>query len=174
MILLFLFVYALAGWKFGNWKEFHSFYPTLLFFIIGDLLSQFLLFDFSMWEFQPADPLAHSFKLNHTFIALLKMIIQYTATVAIYIGRLPETLSRTVLWVLFWTLIYGITEGLTHYVGIMTYHNGWHFGWDIAFNLMMFTMLIVHHKRPLLAWAVSFPIVIGLWIIFDVPYTVLK
>ncbi|MEL3974140.1 hypothetical protein AAEO50_17790 [Rossellomorea oryzaecorticis] len=174
MIIVFLFLYALAGWKFGAWKEFQSFYPTLLFFIIGDLLSQFLLYDYSMWEFQPADHLSQTLNLNHTIIALLKMMIQYTATVAIFIGRLPETLLRRILWVFFWTGIFGATEGLSHYYGIMTYHHGWHFGWDIAFNVMMFSMLIIHHKKPLYAWAASIPVIIGLWMIFNVPYTVLK
>ncbi|WP_175988571.1 CBO0543 family protein [Bacillus sp. Marseille-Q1617] len=174
MTIVFLLTYALAGWKFGNWKEFHSFYPTLLFFIIGDLLSQFLLFEYSMWKFHAADPFSQSLKLNHTIIALLKMMIQYTVTVAIFIGRLPETLPKRILWVLLWTGIYGTTEGLSFLLGMMTYHHGWHFGWDLVFNIMMLTMLVIHHKKPIYAWIASFPVIVGLWIIFDVPYSVLK
>jgi hypothetical protein len=174
MTIIFLLLFAAAGWRFGIWKEFQSFYPTLLFFIIGDLLSQFLLYDYSMWEFHPVGTLAKSLNLNHTTIALLKMMVQYPATVAIFIGRLPDTFRGKILWVLFWTAIFGTTEGLTHQAGIMTYHNGWHFGWDIAFNIMMFTMLIIHYKRPIYAWIATIPIIIGLWILFDVPYSVLK
>jgi hypothetical protein len=174
MIIVLLLFFVAAGWRFGNWKEFHLFYPTLLFFIIGDLLSQFLLYDYSMWEFQPVGPLDKSLNLNHTTIALLKMLIQYTATIAIFIGRLPETLRGRILWVLFWTAIFGTTEGLFQLAGNMAYYHGWHFGWDIAFNIMMFSLLIIHHKRPIYAWIISAPIIIGLLFLFDVPYSVFK
>ncbi|WP_064092330.1 CBO0543 family protein [Rossellomorea aquimaris] len=174
MILTLLFIYIFIGWKFGNWKEFHSYYSTILFFIIGDLLSQFLLYDYSMWKFQAISELDQSLKLNHTLISLLKMIVQYTVTVAIFIGRLPSSLLKKVIWVGIWTGIFAITEGFTHFIGIMTYHHGWHFGWDLIFNVMMLSVLIIHHKRPIVAWIISFPIVLFLWFYFDVPYSVMK
>ncbi|MHA7136026.1 CBO0543 family protein [Rossellomorea arthrocnemi] len=174
MILAFLLCYALLGWKFGNWKDFYSYYPTLLFFIIGDLLSQYLLYDYSMWQFQTVTALGDHINLNHTIISLSKMVVQYTATIAIFIGRLPSTIRGKVIWVMLWTCIYGVTEGLSHIFGMMTYHNGWHFGWDILFNIMMLTVLIVHHKNPLVGWIISIPIILFLWIYFDVPYSVLK
>ncbi|UXH45649.1 hypothetical protein [Rossellomorea vietnamensis] len=174
MILIFLLAYAFLGWKFGNWKDFYSYYPTLLFFIIGDLLSQFLLFDYSMWEFRTVTPFGDSLHLNHTIISLSKMAIQYTVTIAIFIGRLPSGSWGRVGWILLWTGIYGLTEGLSHLIGMMTYHNGWHFGWDLLFNLMMFTVLIVHHKNPVLGWIISIPIILFLMIHFHVPYSALK
>ena len=171
---MFLLVYAFLGWKFGNWKDFNRYYPTILFFIIGDLLSQFLLFDYSMWEFHAVTSLDQQFKLNHTLISLLKMLIQYTVTISIFIGRKPKTFLRKVLWVGVWTSIYGFNEGIAHYLGMLTYDNGWNFGWDILFNVLMFTVLLIHYKRPLMAWIFSVPIILGLWIIFNVPYSALK
>ncbi|PFA69349.1 hypothetical protein CN378_03980 [Bacillus sp. AFS015802] len=174
MILIFLLIYVILGWRFGNWKKFYSYYPTLLFFIIGDLLSQFLLFNYSMWEFRPATPLGDSLHLNHTIISLSKMAVQYTVTIAIFIGRLPSSTSGKLYWILLWTGVYGLTEGISHVLGMMTYHNGWHYGWDILFNLMMFTVLIIHHKNPILGWVISFPIILFLFIYLDVPYSALK
>ncbi|MGM0753547.1 MAG: CBO0543 family protein [Bacillota bacterium] len=174
MIFVFLLCYALLGWKFGNWKEFYSYYPTLLFFIIGDLLSQFLLYDYSMWEFQTVTAFGDHINLNHTLISLCKMAVQYTATIAIFIGKLPSSFQGKVAWIMLWTGIYGVGEGLSHGLGMMTYHNGWHFGWDILFNIMMFTVLIVHHKSPIIGWIISFPIIFFLWLYFDVPYSALK
>ncbi|TMU88004.1 hypothetical protein FGG79_07815 [Bacillus sp. BHET2] len=174
MILLFLLFYAIIGWKFGNWKDFLSYYPTLLFFIVGDLLSQFLLYDYSMWKFKTITPFVFPIHLNHTLISLSKMAIQYTATVSIFIGRLPNTILGKMWWILLWTGIYGLTEGLAHILGMMTYHNGWHFGWDLFFNVLMFTVLIIHHKNPLIGWIVSFPIIIFLLLHFNVPYSVMK
>ncbi|WP_201715208.1 hypothetical protein [Rossellomorea arthrocnemi] len=174
MILFLLLVYVFLGWRFGNWKEFYSYYPTLLFFIIGDLLSQFLLYDYSMWEFRTITPFGDSIHLNHTLISLSKMVIQYTVTITIFIGRLPSSKLGKLCWIILWTGIYGLTEGISHLLGMMTYHNGWHYGWDILFNLMMFTVLIVHHKNPILGWIISFPIILFLFIFFDVPYSALK
>jgi hypothetical protein len=174
MILAFLLCYILLGWKFGNWKDFYSYYPTLLFFIIGDLLSQFLLYDYSMWKFQTITPFGNHINLNHTIISLSKMVVQYTSTISIFIGRLPSTFRGKLAWILLWTGIYGVTEGLSYVFGMMTYHNGWHLGWDILFNIMMFTVLIVHHKSPIVGWIISIPIILFLWIYFDIPYSVLK
>ena len=174
MILILLLVYALFGLKYGNWKDFYSYYPTLLFFIIGDLISQFLLYDYPMWQFKTVTPFGDSIHLNHTIISLCKMVVQYTATIAIFIGRLPSTGWGKTGWVFLWTGIYGLTEGISHALGIMTYHNGWHYGWDILFNLMMFTVLIVHHKNPLIGWIISFPIIVFLFLYFNVPFSALK
>jgi len=172
-ILLFV-IYGVVGWKYGNWKEFKSFYPTLLFLIIGDLLYQFLLYNHTMWKFNTVGGIEEFFNLNHTIIALGKMAIQYPVTIAIFLGRLNPNLSKQIFSVLLWSGIYAVNEWVAHITGILTYHNGWGFGWDVAFNLMMFTMLLIHHKNPLWAWFLTLPTVLGLWWIFDVPYTVLK
>ncbi|WP_456271331.1 CBO0543 family protein [Bacillus sp. AK031] len=174
MSILLLSIYIIAGIKYGEWKNFKEYYPTLLYFIIGDLLSQFLLFDYSLWEFHPMDDADRLAGLNHTFIALAKMGIQYTATVAIFIGRLPESIGKQFLAVLLWTTIYGLNEYVAHSLGGLSYHRGWGFGWDILFNLMMFTMLIIHYRKPLFAWILTFPVIVGLWLIFDIPLDVLK
>jgi hypothetical protein len=174
MNIIILILYLVAGIKYGKWSKFEEFYPTILFFIIGDLLSQFLLFNHSLWMFHPMDRLDRSFHLNHTFIALLKMGIQYTVTVAIFIGRLPEGLGKQAMMVFLWTVIFGLNEYITHFFGGLSYHRGWNFGWDIIFNVLMLTMLVIHYKKPLLAWILTIPIIITLWLIFDVPLAIIK
>jgi hypothetical protein len=174
MSIIILVLYILAGIKYGNWSKLNEYYSTILFFILGDLLSQFLLYDHSLWMFHPMDKLDRMFNLNHTLIALLKMAVQYTMTVAIFIGRLQEGFGKQALMVLFWTVIYGLNEYLANLWGGLSYHRGWGFGWDIVFNIMMLTMLIIHYKKPLLAWILTVPIIITLWLIFDIPFEVLK
>ncbi|WP_173105349.1 hypothetical protein [Bacillus sp. KH172YL63] len=127
-----------------------------------------------MWEFRTITPFEDHVYLNHTIISISKMVVQYTATIAIFIGRLPHTTKGMIGWIWLWTAVYGLTEGLAHVLGMMTYHHGWHFGWDLLFNVMMFTVLLIHHKNPLIAWIVSCPIIIFLLMHFDVPYAVLK
>ncbi|WLD93674.1 CBO0543 family protein [Alkalihalobacillus sp. AL-G] len=172
-ILLFI-VYGLIGLKFGKWKNFNVFYPTLLFFIIGDLLYQFLLFEHTMWMFHPVGLIDKWFHLNHTLIVLGKMMIQYPVTIAIFLAQMPSDNTNKLLWVGLWSGIYAVFEGVAQLSGILTYHRGWHYGWDLIFNVIIFSMLLLHHKKPLIAWFLCIPIILGLWWIFDVPFSVLK
>ncbi|MGG1674749.1 CBO0543 family protein [Neobacillus sp. NRS-1170] len=172
-VILFI-VYGFIGWKFGNWKEFKSLYPTLLFLIIGDFLSQFLLFDYTMWMFRPLGPLDNFFHLNHTLIALGKMLIQYPVTIAVFLGRMNPNKKSLLISIVLWSVIYSITEKVAQISGILTYHHGWNYGWDLVFNVMIFLMLFIHYKKPVLAWVLVVPIILGLWWIFDVPFSVLK
>lgn len=174
MNIILLTLYAFIGWKYGNWKEFKSFYPTLLFLIIGDLLYQFLLYDHTMWKFHAVGRIEEQLNFNHTIIALSKMAIQYPVTIAVFLGRLSYNKKQQILSILLWSGIYILTGWTAHVSGVLRYYNGWSFGWDVLFNLMMFTMLFIHHKKPLLAWILTVPIVLGLWWIFEVPYAVLK
>jgi hypothetical protein len=172
-VILFI-LYIFIGWKFGNWKDFNNYYSTLLFLIIGDFLYQFILFNHPLWKFNPKGSIDYSLKLNHTLIALGKMLIQYPVTIAVFLGRMSSERKKQVLMIVLWIGIYVITEGIAHITGVLTYHNGWNIGWDIAFNVMMFPMLLLHYKRPFIAWILVVPIVLGLWWIFDVPFSVLK
>ncbi|MFE8699657.1 CBO0543 family protein [Cytobacillus sp. FJAT-54145] len=172
-IILFI-IYGYIGWKYGNWKDFSRYYPSLLFFIIGDLLYQFLLFDHTMWKFKPLGFIDEGLQLNHSLIALGKMAIQYPVTLSIFLGRLSSEKSKQILSIFLWTGIYGITECIAHTTGIMTYHHGWNYGWDLVFNVIMFSMLLLHYKKPYVAWLLVLPTIIGFWWIFDVPFSVLK
>ena len=174
MSIIFFIIYGFFGWKYGNWKEFRKYYPTLLYFIIGDFLYQFLLFDHTMWLFHPVGQIEKALHFNHTIIALGKMAIQYPVTIAIFLGRLNSNAKERVLSIFLWIGIYAITQVIAHFFGGITYHNGWNFGWDLIFNSVMFPLLLLHYSKPLYAWILTLPVVLGLWWIFDVPYSVLK
>ncbi|MED1466932.1 CBO0543 family protein [Bacillus salipaludis] len=175
MNAIFAIIYVYIGWKFGKWKDFNRYYPTLLFFIIGDLLYQFLLFNHSMWMFHPYGRIDEWIKLNnHTLIALTKMVIQYPVTIAIFLGRMSSNKMHQIFSIVLWSGIYTFNESIANFLGVITYHNGWNFWWDGAFNVMMFSMLLLHYKNPLLAWILSVPVILGLWGIFDIPFSILK
>lgn len=174
MTVLFLLTYVVVGWKYGNWENFSRLYPTLLFLIIGDLLYQFLFFDYSMWMFHPVGFIDEWFGLNHTMIALGRMIIQYPVTIALFLGRMKANKKNQLFSVILWVGIFSIIQMMFHIMGGLTYQNGWNYAWDCAFTAMLFSMLLFHHKKPFFAWVLTVLIVVGLWLIFDVPFTVLK
>ncbi|WP_426861129.1 CBO0543 family protein [Cytobacillus gottheilii] len=168
MYILSNILYIAAAYKWGDWKNWKQYYPTILFFIIGDFLYNFLLYEKSMWLF-------HDIVLpNHTLITIFTMVLSYTATVLIYVGRRPEGRGKRSLWFLLWVGIYLLVEYVNSIFGFITYHNGWNFWWSAMFTLMIFFILPVHHKRPLLAWLISILFIVTLLSIFDVKLSELK
>ncbi|MBM4761032.1 CBO0543 family protein [Bacillus sp. B15-48] len=161
-------LYALAGYKWGDWRNWQQYYPTILFFIIGDLLYNFLLYNKSMWVF-------HDLLLpNHTTITLLAMVVSYSATVLIYLGKFPSGWTKRFLWFWLWMGIYLIFEYVNYLLGFITYHHDWNFPWSIIFTGIIFIMLPIHHRRPIIAWAISIVIILSLLMIFDVKLSDMK
>ena len=104
MYILINTFYLIAGYKWGDWRNWKQYYPTILFFILGDFLYNFLLYKESMWLF-------HDLILpNHTTITILAMVVTYSATVLIYLGRFPKGWKKRLLWFLLWTGIYLCAE----------------------------------------------------------------
>ncbi|MGM0876239.1 MAG: CBO0543 family protein [Bacillota bacterium] len=162
MYILINGLYLIAGFIWGDWRNWKEYYPTILFFIVGDFLYNFLLYNKSMWVF-------HDLVLpNHTLITILAMTVSYSATVLIYLGRFPNGLKKRTLWFFIWSGIFLIIEYINNKLGFITYHNGWNMLWSIIFTGIIFLILPIHHKRPLLAWGLSIVFILSLLTIFDV------
>jgi hypothetical protein len=168
MYILINILYLLVAYKWGDWKNWKLYYPTILFFIMGDLLYNFLLYEKSMWLF-------HDVILpNHSTITILAMVVSYSATVLIYIGKFPVGWMNRSLWFLLWVGIYMCAEYLNSKLGFITYHNGWNMWWSVLFTGIIFFILPIHHKRPLFAWLLSLIIIVSLLSIFDVKISDMK
>jgi hypothetical protein len=154
-------VFLLAAIKWGDWRRWKEYYPTILFFIIGDLLQNFILYNHWMWTYQETIFAEHILK-NHTIISLMIMFIVYPSTVLIYLGRFPQVRWKQMLWIGFWISLYlGVEYINLKYLHLIRHHNGWTLQWSLLFNIIMFFMLKLHMKKPLLVWILSF-----LWILF--------
>jgi hypothetical protein len=174
MHFIFNALFLIAGWKWGDWKRWRDYYPTILFFICGDFLHNFLLYNYPMWTYEESI-LGESILSNHTFISLMIMFVVYPSTILIYLGRFPNTKGKQFLWYSLWVFIYSLTEFINYrYLSLIHHHNGWTIGWSILFNMIMFFMFWVHHKNPLLALGISAIWVIFLWNVFDVPVRTLR
>ncbi|WP_281368214.1 CBO0543 family protein [Neobacillus endophyticus] len=161
-------LYTIAGLIWGNWRNWKRYYPTILFFVIGDFLYNFLLYKKSMWVF-------HDLIIpNHTTITILSMVFSYTATVLIYLGKFPKGWAKRFLWFLLWVGIYLTVEFVDYKLGFITYHNGWSFRWSVFFTAIIFFILPIHYKNPLLAWLLSIVIIIVLLNIFGIKVNDMK
>ena len=173
MHTLFSTLLMIASLKWGDWKNFRQYYPTFLFFIVGDLSYQYLLYNKSMWQFHPI--LVDTFILpNHTIISFSKMILVYGATLSIFLGHFPQRRKKQITWILLWVLVYSLFETVNLSIGGISHHNGWSLGWSLYFNILMFSVLGIHHFRPILAWILSGINILFLWHMFDLSITIFK
>jgi hypothetical protein len=151
--------FLLAAWKWGDWRNWQKYYPTILYFIMGDLLNNFVNFKRHFWFYHG------NILPNHTIVSLLIMFVTYPATVLIYLGEFPkDSILKKVLWWGLWVFAYAGIEFINErYLNLISYDNGWNFGWSVLFNMFIFILLRVHQVKPVLAWAIS--IVYGLFLV---------
>ncbi|UGB28765.1 CBO0543 family protein [Metabacillus sp. B2-18] len=169
MHLIFNGLFFIAGIIWGDWRNWRKYHSTILFLWFGDLLYNFLCHDYKMWEYKE-NIFGVDLLPNHTVISLLIMFVAYPSSVLLYLGRFPMGKIKIVLWVLFWVFLFSIIEYINlRYLELITHHNGWIIGWSVLFNTIIFPMLWLHYRYPIIALLASIPIVFFFVIYFHVP-----
>lgn len=167
--------FLLAGWKWGDWRNWKKYYPTILFFITGDLLYNYLLYNYPMGKFHPSFDKA--ILPNHTLISLAVEFISFPVKVLIYLGNYPEHKSKVMqfFYVLTWVILFTTFEFTSINIwGGLSHHNGWNILCTFFSYFVIFVMLRLHQNRPLLAWTVSLGIITFLMYYFNVPIGKMK
>ena len=170
--LLYGAIYIGAVLRWGDLKNWKKYYSSILFFMVGDLLYQFLFFNHSMWVYVPIGNDVNW--ARHTHISLLIMLIKYPATIFMFLGNLPERRGKRFYYIVGWTGLYFVNESLDLKLGGIRYMNGWNLGWSTLFSFVMFNILALHYKYPLLAWMAAVLFTITLWKIFGLHGDFLK
>ena len=160
----------LLGWKLGNWRKIEKYYPTILFLIIGDLLYNIFTYSDPTWSYNK-----NWIFPNHTLANLWIMITVYPATVMIYLFHFPKKKRKQIFYIIFWVILYVIAEifGL-HVFNFIDHFNGWNMWWSLLFDIILFVMLYIHYKRPLLAWGLSIIVIIFFLNVFNVNLHILN
>jgi hypothetical protein len=164
----FVIFFIILGLVFGVWKHWNEYYPTLLFWIIGNLLYNTLLYHYRVWEFVPVG-IDHFFLPTHTVVSVAISFIIYPFVIPVFLGRFPKTLFKKACWIMVWALIFQIVETIAYIKHSMAHHYGWSLGWSFIFNSVTFTLLPIHKWKPWVAWLLSSLFIIFLWLIFLPP-----
>ncbi|MFA1710487.1 CBO0543 family protein [Peribacillus frigoritolerans] len=174
MHFVFTVLFLLAGIKWGNWRRWRDYYPTILFFIIGDLLYSCLLYNHQLWAYQEIFFGVHILR-NDLIISLIIMFLAYPSTIMIYLGRFPQSKRKQSFWIAFWVILYSSIELINlKYLDLINHYNGWNIWWSVLFNIFMFSILRIHFKKPLLAWGVSIVWILILWNVLNIPIEKIK
>lgn len=174
MHLLLNSLFLLAAVKWGDWKNWRTYYPTWLFFIGGDLFKNALLHDHRFWSYKESI-FGNRILFGHLIIDILIMTIAYSSTLLIYLGRFPAQRLKQIFWIILWVSLYCLIEFINlRYLNLIEHHNGWNMYWSILFNLVMFPALKIHVEKPLIAWLISILFLSFLLKVFEVPSWVFK
>lgn len=151
-----------AAYKWGDWKNWSKYYPTMLFMGMGDLIYNLVFFNKKLWTFNPGS-------LNPIFGELLVIFTIFSCTVLIFLSHFPKTLFKQFQYVTLWAIIYIIVEIILSNIGMQYNENGWNIWWSLLHNFYQFPLLAIHFKRPYLAWFLAITILIIIMRVFEVP-----
>ncbi|MGE5390893.1 MAG: CBO0543 family protein [Deltaproteobacteria bacterium] len=150
-----------AALRWGDWRNWQRYHSTMMFLIMGNLLYNFLYFGHRLWEYNP----------NHIITELLINFIVLPSTVLILLTNYPNTLRQKFVKALKYVTVYFLFELAYFYHGLISYHNGWNLWYSLLWLCMMFPILLLHHKKPLQAYAISILVFIVMMIYFPPNWT---
>ena len=161
------FVLMFAAWRWGDWRHWRKYLPSIQFFIGGDMLYNLLCRNHLVWDY-PHPP---NLFTNHLINNLVYMLLLYPTFTLIYLYRYPygKSVMKQIVYILAWIVAWLAFElyMITH--GLCVYHYGWTYGWSTFFACVMVSMIRLHHTRPLMGYILSVPFTVFLLLWFHVP-----
>ncbi|WP_042355884.1 CBO0543 family protein [Bacillus rubiinfantis] len=162
MYLLFVLgVYIIFAKLFVDWKRWREFYPTIQFYIICNLLYNFIFYQHTLWRYKAVTVPW----LNHTLIEIAFSFFILPVVLLIYLQYFPKGYKKY-LYVGIWIAYFSLIEYLFMKKGLFIYEHGWNIWWSTLFNLITFMIIRLHYKNTLLAYLISIPIIFILLLFF--------
>ncbi|AET65784.1 hypothetical protein Desor_0026 [Desulfosporosinus orientis DSM 765] len=161
MILVLVGVFITICFKWGEWRNWRLYYPTILFLIAGDFIAGFVASSKPLWKYE-----ATIFSGNVT--QLLVALIIYPCTILIFFHFIKK-LKSVSLYILIWVSIYAFLEYFGVKYQYFSHSNGWNFGCSVMLDFILFSLLVIHQKNPVYAWIVSFITGLTITLIFKLP-----
>jgi len=81
-LLLLPMIWILSAYKWSDWRNWKKYYPTILFFILSDLIYNFIAYNYPLWELT-------SPKLGVTYSVLIKCFTSWPASTLLYLTHFP-------------------------------------------------------------------------------------
>jgi hypothetical protein len=158
MIVLFAVV-LLVLVKSGHLKNWESFYPTILLMMIGDLTFNFITFKHPFWHYKSA------IIQSHTILDLIHVTLSFPCVVILFLGYMPKGLWKRVGYIMLASALYTAIEYVMNIAGQFEYLNGWNTLYSFYFDIGLFSIVMIHYIKPLIAWLCIVVVVpLFLWI----------
>ncbi|MFE8699575.1 CBO0543 family protein [Cytobacillus sp. FJAT-54145] len=152
-----------AVWRWGDWRNWQKYHTTMLYFALGNLTYNFLTASYFLWRFNS------DFLSNHTLTEMLYTFIVFPGTALLFLSNYPTTKKEQLKHYIRWVAIYVLVELVFIFTNHIHYNYGWHLGWSAAFDVIMFPILYLFYKKPIIAYLISIPIAVFFLWWFKVP-----
>lgn len=165
IILSMIFIYLCYKW--GDWKNWRLYYPTMLFYIIGVLIEHTITNKNKLWVIQGSfwnDFLADNFIAYFIFPFII----------IIFLSNYPPKIIIQTLYIFMFVFSLSSIEYIAYVRKGISYHNGWTFGWSMLLYFGMFPLFRLHYKKPIMTWFIFFALVVGGMLYFKIPLSDLK
>lgn len=152
-------------WRRKDYRRWQELLPTMQYIALGNLTYNFLCANHWLWKLGP------DFLSNHSLTEMIYTFITFPGTALMFLAHYPEQAGweRKVGHILYWIVLYVGFELILLIRKNILYGYGWNLGWSALFDCLMFPMLRLHQKKPLLTYVLSVPITFfWLWL-FDIP-----
>jgi hypothetical protein len=156
-------ILIISAYKWGDWKNWKKYYPTMLFFGMGNLIYVTVFHDKPLWKFQPSVLVP---SINELFI----IFTIFFSTTLLYLSNFPKNLYHKILHIILWVAIYMAIEIFTLLIGMIKYTNGWTLWWSLLHNTIQFPLLALHHRNPILTWIIALIFLVIIMKTFNVPF----
>jgi hypothetical protein len=147
-------VHLMIAYFLVDWKRWKDFYPTIQFYIICNLMYNFIFFNHTLWAYNPGTPW-----LNHTIIDLTFSLIIIPIMLMIYLKHIPKSFQNALFYIFAWVFAFTVIEYFFQRAGLFIYENGWGIINSAIFNVILLSVLGLHFKRPLYGILLSIPII---------------
>ncbi|KAA0546859.1 hypothetical protein FZW96_12745 [Bacillus sp. BGMRC 2118] len=150
----------------GNWREWRKYSTTIMYVIICNLLYNVICHDHYLWKYEP-DILPQS----HILTDLLYTFICLPAITLVYLTHYPfnTSFSKQLRYIMLWVIGSMIVEYPVYKFDRLILLNGYEYWMEVFFYSVMYSMIRLHHSRPLLTYGLSILISVLLVIYFNVP-----
>ncbi len=145
--------FAIASFKWADWSSIKKYYPTILFFIICNLIHVIIYRNSPQWTFEPLGPI-QNILYDDTVINLALSFTAFPCCIMLYLSNYPKG-KKQFIYILLWVLLFSSIElVMLKYRGI-TYHNGWNLKLSFLFDILIFSLLRIHYICPIKAWLLA-------------------
>jgi hypothetical protein len=158
----------LASIRWGRWKDWREFHPSMLFIATGGLLYEYIVQENTLWKFHP------DILYGNEMVVLVYAVITMPISIFLFLSHFPNKWLARILYILIWSGIYIAVEWVLYKFERISYQNEWSLLFSFLFDLVMFSVIALHHNKPIPSYIISVFIIIFLIMYFDVPFKFAK
>ncbi len=162
VFFIFALITVLCCYKWADWVNWKTYYPTMLYFFISYTVSAFLMYNEPLWAY-------NAFIYKYPVLDIALSAILYPSTALLFLSLLPKTKWKTIFYMAFWIALYTGIELIAFLLNDFVYYNNWNIIHSFIFNCVMFPIILLAHRKPLLIWPISSLIAFAFLWLFDIP-----